>query len=49
VICTTRDAWDLISGAGSDGYAFHKDYLGRLPSIQNVYSPGRNSLNFLPQ
>ncbi len=49
VICSTRDAWDLVSGAGSDGYGFHKDYLGRLPSGQNVYPPGRGSLNFLPQ
>jgi len=49
VICTTRDAWDLISGAGSDGYGFHKDYLGRLPSVQNVYRPGRDKLNILPR
>jgi hypothetical protein len=49
VICSTRDAWDLVSGAGTDGYAFHKDYLGRLPSVQNVYAPPRGSLNFLPQ
>jgi hypothetical protein len=49
VICSTRDAWDLVSGAGTDGYGFHKDYLGRLPSVQNVYAPPRGSLNFLPQ
>ncbi len=48
VRCSTRDAWDLISGAGGNGYNFHRDYLGRLPSVQNVYPPGRGSLNFLP-
>lgn len=47
VRCSTREAWDLISGAGGNGYNFHTDYLGILPSIQNVYEPGRSSLNFL--
>jgi hypothetical protein len=47
VRCNTREAWDLISGAGGNGYHFHTDYLGILPSIQNVYEPGRSSLNFL--
>lgn len=47
VRCSTREAWDLISGAGGDGYGWHADYLGRLPGIQSVYAPGRNSLNFL--
>jgi hypothetical protein len=49
VRCNTREAWDLVSGAGSNGYRFHTDYLGILPSIQNVYPPGRSSLGFLPQ
>jgi len=48
VRCSTREAWDLLSQAGANGYAFHRDYLGILPSVQNVYPPGRNSLNFLP-
>lgn len=49
VRCSTREAWDLISGAGGNNYNFHTDYLGILPSVQNVYPPGRSSLNFLPQ
>ena len=48
VRCNTREAWDLISGAGGNGYGWHQDYLGILPSIQNVYSPGRGSLSVLP-
>lgn len=47
--CRGREAWDLISGAGGNGYSFHKDYLGVLPSIQNVYPPPRSSLSFLGQ
>jgi hypothetical protein len=47
VRCSTREAWDLIISAGGDGYSWHSDYLGRLPNVQNVYSPGRGSLGFL--
>jgi hypothetical protein len=39
VTCGSRDAWDLIGGAGANGYSFHLDYLGRLGSDQNVYPP----------
>jgi hypothetical protein len=39
VRCNTRDAWDLIGGAGANGYSFHQDYLGRLGGEQNVYPP----------
>jgi hypothetical protein len=39
VRCNTREAWDLIGGAGANGYSFHLDYLGRLGSEQNVYAP----------
>jgi hypothetical protein len=42
----SRDAWDLMGGAGRDGYSFHDDYLGSLPSIQNVYPPPVSALNF---
>jgi hypothetical protein len=49
VLCQARDAWDLIGGAGANGYTFHLDYLGRLPGEQNVYPPGTNYLNGLPQ
>jgi hypothetical protein len=49
VSCSTRDAWDLIAGAGGNGYRFHLDYIGKLPSSQNVYEPGRSSLGFIGQ
>lgn len=49
VRCNTREAWDLIAGAGGNGYSWHQDFLGVLPSVQNVYLPGRGALNFLPQ
>ncbi len=39
VRCSTREAWDLIGGAGANGYRFHQDYLGRLGGDQNVYPP----------
>ncbi len=41
VRCNTREAWDLIGGAGADGYRFHLDYIGRLGFDQNVYPPPR--------
>lgn len=44
VRCNTRDAWDLIGGAGANGYSFHIDYIGRLPGDQNVYPPPRSAL-----
>lgn len=44
VRCNTRDAYDLIGGAGGNGYSFHVDPIGILPSNQNVYPPPRSSL-----
>ncbi len=44
VRCNSRDAWDIIGGAGANGYSFHLDYLGRLPGDQNVYPPPRSAL-----
>jgi hypothetical protein len=44
VRCDSRDAWDLIGGAGANGYSFHQDYLGRLGGEQNVYPPPVSSL-----
>ncbi|MGE0041209.1 MAG: hypothetical protein AB7H88_01310 [Vicinamibacterales bacterium] len=44
VRCDSRDAWDLIGGAGANGYTFHDDYIGRLPSGQNVYPPPASAL-----
>ena len=49
VRCGSREAWDLIGGAGANGYSFHKDYLGILPAGQNVFAPSRSSLNFIGQ
>ncbi len=47
VACGSRDAWDLIGGAGANGYSFHLDYIGQLPGNQNVYPPPRGSLGLL--
>lgn len=44
VRCNTRDAWDIIGGSGANGYSFHLDYIGRLPSDQNVYPPPQSAL-----
>lgn len=44
VRCSSREAWDLIGGAGADGYRFHLDYIGRLPGNQNVFPPSRSAL-----
>lgn len=41
VRCNTRESWDLIVGAGGNGYSWHSDYIGILPSNQNVYPPPR--------
>jgi hypothetical protein len=49
VRCDTRDAWDLVAGMGADGYSWHKDYIGRLPSDQIVYAPSASALNDLPR
>jgi hypothetical protein len=44
VRCGSREAFDLIAGAGADGYRFHIDSIGALPGDQNVYPPPRSSL-----
>lgn len=44
VRCNSRDAYDLIVGAGGNGYSWHVDALGVLPSNQNVYPPPRSAL-----
>lgn len=41
VLCSTREAWDLIASAGADGYRFHADAIGVLPAVQTVYPPSR--------
>lgn len=45
--CNTREAWDLMGGAGADGYTWHIDPLGVLPSVQNVYPPSQSALSYL--
>jgi hypothetical protein len=47
VLCQSRDAWDLVGGAGANGYFFHIDYIGRLPGVQEVYAPPVSALNDL--
>jgi hypothetical protein len=47
VLCQSRDAWDLIGGAGANGYFFRIDYIGRLPGVQQVYPPPVSALNDL--
>lgn len=49
VRCSTREAWDLISGVGGNGYSFHADFIGTLGSSHNVYEPGRGALGNIPQ
>ena len=44
VRCDTRDAYDLIGGAGADGYTFRLDSIGVLPRDQNVYPPPQSAL-----
>jgi hypothetical protein len=44
VRCNSRDAYDLIGGAGANGYSWHIDPIGTLPSVQNVFPPPRSSL-----
>jgi hypothetical protein len=47
VRCGSREAWDLVGGAGANGYRFHLDFIGRLDGRQNVYPPPRSSLGRL--
>lgn len=44
VRCNTRESYDLIVGAGGNGYSWHVDAIGALPSSQNVYPPPRSAL-----
>lgn len=43
VLMPSREAWDCIPGAGSNGYRFEADAIGVLPSVQHVYAPTRPS------
>jgi hypothetical protein len=44
VRCSNRDAWDVIPGAGADGYYFEAHAIGILPAEQNVYPPRNSAL-----
>lgn len=44
VRCDSRESYDLISGAGGNGYAWQVDPIGVLPGSQNVYPPPRSAL-----
>lgn len=46
VRCDSGEAWDLIGGAGADGYSFHLDYLGSIRG-QNIYPPPAAALGAL--
>lgn len=37
--CGSRDAWDVVIGAGGSSYAFPQEYLGLLPWTHNVHIP----------
>lgn len=47
--CDTRDAWDLVLGMGGSNPVWSPTYLGRLPSIQQIYPPRASTLARLPQ
>jgi hypothetical protein len=44
VRCNTRESYDLIVGAGGNGYNWHVDAIGVLPAVQNVFPPPRSAL-----
>jgi len=44
VRCNTREAWDMIVGAGGNGYHWDLGYIGFLPGGQNIYPPSRSAL-----
>lgn len=46
--CDTRDAWDLVGGIGAPGAYWAPSYIGRLPSIQQIYPPRASTLARLP-
>lgn len=46
--CDTRDAWDLVGGIGAPGAYWAPSYIGKLPSIQQIYPPRASTLARLP-
>lgn len=45
----SRRYWDLIPGAGADGYRFQSHYEGALPAEQFVFVPSKPQGSGLPQ
>jgi hypothetical protein len=46
--CDTRDAWDLVGGIGGPNATWSPSYIGKLPSIQQIYPPRASTLARLP-
>lgn len=49
VLCSSRDAWDLVGGIGGPNPVWATTYIGRLDRSQNVYAPNPAALGRLPQ
>lgn len=48
VLCSSRDAWDLVIGIGGPNPIWATSYVGRLPNSQQVYPPNPATLSRLP-
>jgi hypothetical protein len=48
VLCSSRDAWDLVSGIGGNNPFWITSYIGRLDNAQQVYPPRASTLALLP-
>jgi hypothetical protein len=49
VSCSTREAWDLVSGIGGPNAYWVTSWVGRLDSAQAIYPPQPSTLSLLPQ
>jgi hypothetical protein len=49
VSCSTREAWDLVSGIGGPNAYWVTSWVGRLDSAQAIYPPNPSTLSLLPQ
>ncbi|MGD9903704.1 MAG: fibronectin type III domain-containing protein [Vicinamibacterales bacterium] len=48
VLCSSRDAWDLVGGIGGPNPVWSTSYIGRLDNAQQVYAPNPATLALLP-
>ncbi|MGE0362155.1 MAG: hypothetical protein AB7H93_11465 [Vicinamibacterales bacterium] len=48
VLCSSRDAWDLVGGIGGSNPVWVTTYIGRLDNAQQVYAPNPATLALLP-